>query len=199
MDGRPIIPRLARRRLIAALEDDPVVLVHGPRQSGKSTLVRNVGDVSGRTYVTFDDDALRASASADPIGFVRDLPDRVTLDEVQRVPQLFTTLKAAVDRDRKPGRFLLTGSANLFAVPRLADSLAGRMSVLRLLPLAQSELEAVTPTFLERLFTGSFTIGRSFDRAGRSRSGSLPAVSRPRWRARPSGGGRVGTATTSAP
>jgi uncharacterized protein len=159
MDGRPIVPRLARRRLIEALEDDPVVLVHGPRQSGKSTLVRDVGDASGRTYVTFDDDTLRASASADPVGFVRDLPARVTLDEVQRVPQLFTTLKAAVDRDRTPGRFLLTGSANVFAVPRLADSLAGRMSVLRLLPLAQSELAGVSPTFLDRLFAGSFAIG----------------------------------------
>lgn len=84
---------------------------------------------------------------------------RVTLDEVQRVPALFTTLKAAVDRDRTPGRFLLTGSANVFAVPRLADSLAGRMSVQRLFPLAQSELEGSEGGFLERLFAGAFSIG----------------------------------------
>ena len=189
MDGPPIIPRLARRRLIEALEDDPVVLVHGPRQCGKSTLVRDVGDASGRTYVTFDDDALRASASADPVGFVRDLPARVTLDEVQRVPQLFTTLKAAVDRDRTPGRFLLTGSANVFAVPRLADSLAGRMSVLRLLPLAQSELEGAAPTFLDRLFTGSVAIGPVV-RSGTSlperivAGGFPPALARPSERRR---------------
>jgi predicted AAA+ superfamily ATPase len=160
MDVPRLIPRLARRRLLEALEDDPVVLVHGPRQCGKTTLVRDVGDADERTYVTFDDAEQRASADADPIGFVRDLSARVTLDEVQRVPHLFTTLKAAIDRDRTPGRFLLTGSANVFAVPRLADSLAGRMTVLRLYPLAQAELEGSDGAFLDRLFAGAFSLGR---------------------------------------
>jgi uncharacterized protein len=110
--------------------------------------------------VTFDDDVMRAAAAADPIGFVRDLPGPATLDEVQRVPELFTTLKAAVDHDRTPGRFLLTGSANVFAIPRLADSLAGRMAVLRLFPMAQAELTRIEPTFLDHLLDGSFPIGR---------------------------------------
>lgn len=154
------VPRLATRRLNEALSEDPVVLLHGPRQSGKTTLVRAISAATDRTYVTFDDDVVRAAASADPVGFVRDLPGRATLDEVQRVPALFTSLKAAVDRDRTPGRFLLTGSANVFAIPRLADSLAGRMAVLRLFPMAQAELERIEPTFLDHLLVGSFPIGR---------------------------------------
>lgn len=85
-----------------------------------------------------------------------DLPARAILDEVQRVPELFTTLKAAIDRDRAPGRFILTGSANVLLLPRLSDSLAGRMDVLRLHPLAQAEIERKEPRFLERLFTGEF-------------------------------------------
>jgi len=110
-------PRFVRPRLVEALADTPVVLVHGPRQCGKTTLARQVGDAAGYAYITFDDEVLRASAQADPLGFVDDLPDKAVLDEVQRVPELFTTLKAAVDRDRRPGRFILTGSANVLLVP----------------------------------------------------------------------------------
>jgi len=102
-----------------------------------------------------------AAARADPVGFVDDLPDRSTLDEVQRAPELFTAIKAAVDRARKPGRFLLTGSANVLLVPRLADSLAGRMEILRLHPLAQCELAGRRPRFLDKLFEGRFPLRRS--------------------------------------
>lgn len=154
------VPRFTTGLLNQALTEDPVVLLHGPRQCGKTTLVRAVSAAADRTYVTFDDDVMRAAAAADPVGFVRDLPGPATLDEVQRVPELFTTLKAAVDRDRTPGRFLLTGSANVFAIPRLADSLAGRMAVLRLFPMAQAELTRIEPTFLDHLLDGSFPIGR---------------------------------------
>jgi predicted AAA+ superfamily ATPase len=141
-----------RARLTESLADTPVVLVHGPRQCGKTTLARAVGDKAGYRYVSFDDDVLRASAQADPAGFVADLPDKVILDEVQRAPQLFTSLKAAVDRDRRPGRFILTGSANVLLVPALADSLAGRMEILRLHPLAQVELARRSSGFLDQLF-----------------------------------------------
>ena len=149
--------RLVRPRLEEALADTPAVLVHGPRQSGKTTLARDVGDAAGYGYVTFDDDTTRAAAEADAIGFVDALPDRVVLDEVQRVPALFTSLKAAIDRDRTPGRFLLTGSANVLLVPRLADSLAGRMETIRLHPLSQAELAGISDparTFLARLVAG---------------------------------------------
>lgn len=91
-----------------------------------------------------------------PVGFVAGLPAKSILDEVQRAPEIFTSLKAAVDRRRTAGRFILTGSANVLLVPRLADSLAGRMGILRLHPLAQAEIEETRPRFLDALFRGSF-------------------------------------------
>ena len=100
MTESPLYPRFARRRLEEALEDTPVVLVHGPRQCGKTTLARMVGDAAGYEYITFDDDVQLAAAQADPVGFVANLSDKTILDEVQRVPGLFLTLKSAVDRDR---------------------------------------------------------------------------------------------------
>lgn len=159
------IPRLLAPRVREALTDTPVVLIHGPRQSGKTTLARMVRDRRGYAYVSFDDAAARDAAREDPTGFVADLPDRVILDEVQHVPTLFTSLKASVDRNRIPGRFILTGSANVLLVPRLADSLAGRMGILRLHPLSQRELARGAPRFLDALFAGAFRT-RLADRLG---------------------------------
>ena len=147
MKNHDLYPRYLQPRVIEALADSPVVLIHGPRQCGKTTLARQVGDAEGFTYLSFDDDVQRAAAQTDPVGYVADLPERVILDEVQRVPELFTSLKAAVDTRRKPGRFILTGSANVLLVPKLADSLAGRMEILRLHPLSQVELSGGSPIF----------------------------------------------------
>ncbi len=149
-------PRYLAARLREALADTPAVLIHGPRQSGKTTLARTVGEWRGYRYVSFDDEAVRAAARRDPIGFVEGLPRRTTLDEVQRVPEIFTSLKAIIDQRRTAGRFILTGSANVLLVPRLADSLAGRLGILRLHPLAQCEIHGKRPRFLETLFRGSF-------------------------------------------
>ncbi|MEP7346833.1 MAG: ATP-binding protein [Gemmatimonadaceae bacterium] len=154
-------PRFAEARLIEALADSPVVLIHGPRQCGKTTLAQEVGGRLGYGYISFDDDVARGAAEADPVGFVADLPQRVVLDEVQRVPTLFGALKVAVDRFRLAGRFLLTGSTNVLLVPRLADSLAGRMEVIRLYPLAQCELARRKPSFLDHLFGGEFKTRRT--------------------------------------
>lgn len=161
-----LYPRYAETRLIEALADSPAVLIHGPRQCGKTTLARVVGERMGYTYISFDDDVARGAAEADPAGFVADLPLRTTLDEVQRVPSLFSALKMAIDRDRTPGRFVLTGSANVLLVPKLADSLAGRMEILRLHPLAQCELERRASGFLDDLFVGRFET-RNTERLGR--------------------------------
>lgn len=183
-------PRFATPLLEQALADSPVVLIHGPRQCGKTTLAQAVGAPLGYTYVSFDDAVALAAATSDPVGFVDDLPERVILDEVQRAPALFTTLKRAVDRDRRPGRFLLTGSANVLLLPTLADSLAGRMEILRLHPLSQSELASTEPTFLDRLFGDGFK-ARPYARLGgelarRIVAGGYPAAlarSTPRRRA----------------
>jgi hypothetical protein len=149
-------PRFLTPRVREALADTPVVLLHGPRQSGKSTLAKAVGKQRAYRYYSFDDDVTRTAAEADPIGFVAQLPGRSILDEVQRVPALFTALKSAVDRRRTPGRFLLTGSANVLLVPKLADSLAGRLGILRLHPLAQSEITGTKSRFLDCLFGRNF-------------------------------------------
>ena len=150
------LPRYLAPRLREALADTPAVLIHGPRQSGKTTLARLVGEPRGYRYVSFDDEAVQGAARRDPIGFVEGLGPRAILDEVQRVPGIFTSLKAAIDRRRTAGRFILTGSANVLLVPNLADSLAGRMGILRLHPLAQCELLGKRPRFIEALFRGGF-------------------------------------------
>ena len=167
MKNKDLYPRYLQPRVIEALADSPVVLIHGPRQCGKTTLARQVGDAEGVKYLSFDDDVQRAAAQADPVGYVADLPERVILDEVQRVPGLFTSLKAAIDAHRKPGRFILTGSANVLLVPKLADSLAGRMEILRLHPLSQAELSGGTPDFLSALFGSACKAGSSGRRLGR--------------------------------
>jgi uncharacterized protein len=151
-----IFPRYLASRVREALADTPVVLIHGPRQSGKTTLARTVGERRGYGYFSFDSDAACKAAQQDPVGFVARLPARAILDEVQRVPELFTALKDTIDRRRVPGRFILTGSANVLLVPKLADSLAGRMGILRLHPLAQCELAGKRPHFLDNVFRGGF-------------------------------------------
>jgi len=167
MKTEELYPRYLRPRILEALADSPVVLIHGPRQCGKTTLSRLIGDEEGFSYFTFDDDVQRAAAQADPVGYVADLPERAVLDEVQRVPELFTSLKTAVDTRREPGRFILTGSANVLLVPKLADSLAGRMEILRLHPLTQAELISNAPGFLTMLFGADFRIGAVGRRQGR--------------------------------
>lgn len=145
--------RFIEQRVQEALSDTPVVLVVGPRRAGKTTLVRKMGDV-GRSYITLDDQTVLEAARADPVGFIRGF-DMAIVDEVQRAPDLLLAIKKSVDEDYRPGRFLLTGSANVMTLPRVADSLAGRMETIRMLPLAHAEIEGRTPTFLARLFDGA--------------------------------------------
>ena len=145
-------PRYIEQRVQEALTDTRVVLLCGPRQSGKTTLARQIaGDTL--PFVTLDNATTLAAALADPVGFLRGV-DRAVVDEIQRAPNLILAIKTAVDADPRPGRFLLTGSANLMTLPRVADSLAGRMGIMRLLPLAQAELRGRRPSFLDKAFAG---------------------------------------------
>jgi predicted AAA+ superfamily ATPase len=141
MNATALYPRTIEPRIAEALQDTPVVLLVGPRQAGKTTLVRRIAEQQGLRCLTLDDELTLLSARNDPVGMIRSL-DRAVIDEIQRVPQLLLAIKKSVEQDRRPGRFLLTGSSNLMALPTVADSLAGRMETLSLLPLSQSEIGA---------------------------------------------------------
>lgn len=145
-------PRHLCLRVTTALSDTPAVLVNGPRQCGKTTLVQGFANPL-RRYVTLDDDSTLASMRADPAGFLA-RQDQWVIDEVQRAPDVLRTIKRLIDERREPGRFLLTGSADVLSLPTIADSLAGRMEVLTLLPLAGAELCGGQSSFLQRVFEG---------------------------------------------
>jgi len=152
MNTPSLYPRWIEPRIDEALQDTPVVLLAGPRQAGKTTLVRQFAE-QGLYYLTLDDELTLLSAREDPVGMIRNL-DRAVIDEIQRAPQLLLAIKKSVDEDRRPGRFLLTGSANLMALPTVADSLAGRMETLMLLPLSQSEIENRPANWIDSVYSG---------------------------------------------
>src|SRR5664280_1713446 len=150
--------------VLAALRDTPVVFVQGPRQSGKTTLVQGLNaEGHDAAYFTFDDAPTLAAAQSDADGFVANLPDKVILDEVQRVPVLFRAIKRSVDSQRHPGRFLLTGSANALVLPAVSESLAGRMEVLSLSPFSQGEIEGRREHFVDACFAKDFSPGNYQD------------------------------------
>jgi predicted AAA+ superfamily ATPase len=151
-----MIHRNLESAILAGLSDSPVVLLVGARQTGKSTLIQSPAlQKDNRRFVTFDDANVLAAAKTDPAGFISSYSEPLALDEIQRVPELFLALKASVDRDRRPGRFLLSGSANVLLLPKVADSLAGRMEVLTLWPFSQGELEGVKEGFVDALFAAA--------------------------------------------
>ena len=181
-------PRFVEHRVQEALDDTRVVLLCGPRQAGKTTLSQRIADNDDIPFFTLDDSTVLEAVSSDPVGFVRGF-DRVVIDEVHRVPGLILAIKATVDADPRPGRFLLTGSANLMKLPYLEDSLAGRMETIRLLPLAQAELRRSQPSLLDKVFSGELPkctariVGLELAEA--VVAGGYPeALARPKWRRR---------------
>jgi predicted AAA+ superfamily ATPase len=180
-----MIERHLAPRVMDALADTPVVFLAGPRQCGKSTLAQSVASTSHPArYLTFDTPALLAAARRDPEGFIGGLEGSVVLDEVQRAPGVFPVIKAAVDRDRAPGRFLLTGSVSARSIPAAAEHLVGRMEILTLWPFSQGELEKRTNTFIDLVCAERFSaenpgpLSRA-EIAGKIASGGYPeAVAR---------------------
>jgi predicted AAA+ superfamily ATPase len=140
--------------LLEALENLPVVVLTGMRQTGKSTLLRTAAGLAGRRYVTLDDYAQLQSARTDPEGFL-DGDDPITIDEVQRAPELLVAIKRAVDKKRTAGRFLLSGSADLSLLQGVTETLAGRAVYLTLRPFSLREKRGLTgePAFLPRFFS----------------------------------------------
>lgn len=176
MNTTSLFPRWIKPRIAEAMADTPVVLLAGPRQAGKTTLVRQVAE-HGLRYLTLDDELTLLSAREDPVGMIRSL-DRAVIDEIQRAPSLLLAIKKSVDEDRRPGRFLLTGSANLMALPTVTDSLAGRMETLSLLPLSQSEIAGQSRNWIDSVFTGQLprpgSSARTDDLVGRVLRGGYP-------------------------
>jgi uncharacterized protein len=138
--------------LTMALADTRVVLLNGARQTGKSTLAQQLAQQRGGRYLTLDDPVIAELARTDPSALVSGTAEFTVIDEVQSAPGLFPVLKREVDRNPAPGRFLLTGSADVFMLPQAADSLAGRMEVLTLEPLSQSEVEGSPHNVVDALF-----------------------------------------------
>jgi predicted AAA+ superfamily ATPase len=182
MPDQPIraqpLPRLVEGRVRDALEDTRIVALVGPRQSGKTTLARKLVSDLSMTFVTLDDQQTREFANDDPNGFMRGL-DHAVIDEVQRAPGLILALKKAVDEDPRPGRFLITGSVDLFRGAISPDSLAGRVETIELLPFSQAEIEGRPGSrFLSRAFREDFpaleNTGRSPDLIERVVAGGYP-------------------------
>ncbi len=161
------LPRHIKPRLLEALKRSPIVFLNGARQTGKSTLVNGLAKEIGRnnepaSYVTFDRPTAMAAATSAPEAFLNGYPKPLIIDEVQMVPELFRALKLVVDEDRlsnKPeaqGNYLLTGSANILSLPKLSDSLVGRMNVLTLYPLTTAEAKKGQGNGLDRLLRMDF-------------------------------------------
>jgi predicted AAA+ superfamily ATPase len=169
------------KTLLAALSEAPVTVVTGPRQSGKSTLVREmIATRHPATYYTLDDFGVLESALGDPQGFIASLATGpIVIDEVQLAPDLFRAIKLAVDSDRRPGRFLLTGSADPLLMPAVSESLAGRARTVTLWPFTQGEISGAPEHFIDQLFALDGPLGdtHGVDRAeliGRIVRGGFP-------------------------
>lgn len=149
-----LIPRRSCGEVLTALRESRVAAVVGPRQAGKTTLVRDlISERYRASYVTLDDIETRSAAESDPTGFVQD-SSRMIIDEIQRVPELLLAIKVRVDRDTRPGQFLITGSANIQTLRTIPDALPGRVEYVRLWPLAQSEIEEYGGNLVDDVFAG---------------------------------------------
>ncbi len=150
-----ILPRWQRKSIETAMGERRVLLLAGPRQCGKTTLVKHL-DRENTEYRTLDDKISRELADVDPFRFIDHGKGMLIIDEVQKSPDLLPVIKMAVDEDTRPGQFLLTGSSNVRELPGVRESLAGRVAKIRLRTLTEGEIRSMGTGFLERAFDQDF-------------------------------------------
>ncbi len=172
--------RHAESRIASALSYSRVVAIVGPRQSGKTTLARRFAHLENRRFFSLDDAATREFANSDPDGFLRD-DEVAVIDDIQRAPDLLLAIKKTVDEVPKTGRYLITGSVDLFHHFVSPDSLAGRVEVIELMPFSQAEIDkCAKPHFVDRLLSGSFdprgSSGRTDNLVDRVLHGGYPVA-----------------------
>jgi predicted AAA+ superfamily ATPase len=195
---REVLTGLAKRRLAdvatARLREEPVLVLNGPRTVGKSTLLSQLADRLGRTVIDCDDPATRSAVRADPGRFVES-DESVLIDEYQHVPELLDAIKAQLNRDLRPGRYVLAGSTRYAAIPAAAQALTGRVDIIPVLPLTQGEIDGTLERFISRLLDddgiemeAGITPTSRDEYAQRSTSGGMPVAlrrppgsSRSRW------------------
>jgi len=192
---REVLTGLAKRRLVdviaARFAEEPVLVLNGPRTVGKSTLLSQLAERLGRTVIDCDDPATRSAVRADPGRFVESA-EPVLIDEYQHVPELLDAIKAQLNRDLRPSRYVLAGSTRYAAVPAAAQALTGRVDIIPVLPLSQGEIDGTSETFVARLLDGAgidaplqTTTATRDEYARRSTSGGMPvALRRPPGRSR---------------
>jgi uncharacterized protein len=156
-----LYPRWQKATIKQMMSERRVLMLSGPRQSGKTTLAREL-ETEQTEYRTLDDSTLREAAEKDPQGFIKHRKETLIIDEVQRVPSLLPSIKKAVDEDTRPGQYLLTGSANIQSMPTVRESLAGRIAKIRLRPLSQGEINNNAPQFIELAFQQSFSQNHTY-------------------------------------
>jgi predicted AAA+ superfamily ATPase len=192
---RGTLTGLARRRLVdvveARLAEEPVVVLNGPRTVGKSTLLRGLGERLGRAVIDCDEPATRSAVRDDPVRFAES-DQLVLIDEYQRVPELLDAIKAQLNRDLRPGRYVLAGSTRYATMPDAGQALTGRVDIIPVLPLSQGEIDGTRETFVTRLLDGAGVEMASpkapaarEEYAERATSGGMPvALRRPPGRSR---------------
>ncbi len=154
------VERHLGHRLREALDTFRVLVLHGARQSGKTTLAKQVAAERGGTYTTLDDEQTRLAALEDPVTFLSEQRYPMVIDEIQiGGDRLVRAVKMAVDDDRATGRFLLTGSADFLSVPTISESLAGRAAILRLWPMSAAEMHDTAGCGLADWFEGRVPVG----------------------------------------
>jgi predicted AAA+ superfamily ATPase len=152
-----MIERKIKQKLITALSDSPVVLLHGARQTGKSTLVKYLAENDyPAKYLTCDDPGILSAALNNPMEFLTGYDGSLIIDEVQKVPDIFVAIKNVIDKNRKAGKYILTGSSNVLLLPKVSESLAGRIEILQLFPFSQNEITGSNFNFIDEVFNIEF-------------------------------------------